>query len=177
MMSFTLSSSPATPDNQSIACCCGVLSSAMRWARVVSSSLSQVCLVHNGPCGPYCFCQQSHAKWLSFLQKKQVRTFLVPSFCTGPLGRPPSLFPPTHCSYCDPPGRKSSASAILAQVLPRDISMALESCGGFLHCILFAGFQLFCLVDDLPLVLNWSTQFHMWIYIHCWSITAALHCS
>jgi hypothetical protein len=115
----------------------------------VGSSSSWVCLVCDGPCGPYCFCQQSHAKVARFSTEKDVRTFLVPSFCTGPLGIPPSLLPPTHCLYHIPLGRKSLASAILVQVLPGDISMALLSCGGFLHCVLLVGFQLLGAIGGL----------------------------
>jgi hypothetical protein len=50
----------------------------------------------------------------------------------GPLGNPPSLLPPTLCSYLVPPGRKSSASAILALVLPGEVSMVFGLRGGVL---------------------------------------------
>jgi hypothetical protein len=74
----------------------------------------------------------------------------------GPRGYPPSLLSPMRCSYLFPPGRKSSASAILALVLPGDVSMALESRGAlYCHGLLVGGGR--------GRVLNRSVQFFMWV--------------
>jgi hypothetical protein len=134
-MSFTSSCSSATLVSQSVARCCGVRSSATLLSSTTRMSLSSwqicqarigICVLQGGPLGPWLFrfCRQSRAKSPGFPQKKHVRTFLCPSFWTGPLGYPPSRLPPTRCSYWFPPGRKSSASATWARVRPGEVSMS-----------------------------------------------------
>jgi hypothetical protein len=62
-----------------------------------------------------------------------------------------------RCSYQFPPGRKSSASAILARVLPGDVSIVFGLHCGFLYCAL-NGFQL-VLAGGLVLLLKQLTRF------------------